>query len=399
MSTKLISRSADLSRLKEEGYDVEIRSGYLLIKHVPYVNSQRHVLLGVLVTPLDMANDVTTRPRDHTVKFTGEYPCRADGSPIESIRNASAEETLLEGLVARHTFSNKPPNGYANFYEKMTMYVNILSGPAEKLEPTVTARVNLFVESADEDSVFKYMDTASSHSGTVVVNQKLELGKVAIIGLGGCGSYVLDLVAKTPTKEIHLFDGDRFLQHNAFRSPGAASSEELGPVPSKVAYYEKLYSNMRRGLVPHECYVDLSNVDELREMAFVFLALDRGASKKDIVAKLLEWQIPFVDVGMDVVISNERLAGMVSVTAATSYKHDHVQRSIPFVDADPNEDYSRNIQIADLNALSAALAVIKWKKLFGFYRDQMQEHQSIYTVDVNTLINEECYDTPSNHRA
>jgi hypothetical protein len=41
--------------------------------------------------------------------------------------------------------------------------------------------------------------------------KKLELGKIAIIGLGGTGSYVLDLAAKTPVKEIHLFDGDKFL--------------------------------------------------------------------------------------------------------------------------------------------------------------------------------------------
>jgi hypothetical protein len=37
-------------------------------------------------------------------------------------------------------------------------------------------------------------------------------------GLGGTGSYILDLVSKTPVNEILLFDSDDFLQHNAFRS-------------------------------------------------------------------------------------------------------------------------------------------------------------------------------------
>ncbi|WP_318271316.1 ThiF family adenylyltransferase [Sphingobacterium cellulitidis] len=46
---------------------------------------------------------------------------------------------------------------------------------------------------------------------------KLERQKIAIIGLGGTGAYILDMVAKTPVKEIHLFDGDSFDQHNAFR--------------------------------------------------------------------------------------------------------------------------------------------------------------------------------------
>ena len=40
--------------------------------------------------------------------------------------------------------------------------------------------------------------------------------------------------------------------------------------------------------------------------------------------------------------------------------------------------YSHNIQIAELNALNAALAVIKWKKLAGFYVDLEGEHFTVY---------------------
>ena len=63
------------------------------------------------------------------------------------------------------------------------------------------------------------------------------LGAVAIAGPGGTGSYVLDLVAKTPVRDIHLFDGDSFMSHNAFRAPGAASLEELRALPKKVDYF------------------------------------------------------------------------------------------------------------------------------------------------------------------
>ncbi|MGB7493085.1 MAG: hypothetical protein WBW05_01660, partial [Candidatus Acidiferrum sp.] len=54
-----------------------------------------------------------------------------------------------------------------------------------------------------------------------------------------------------------------------------------------------------------------------------------------------------------------------------------------------DDDYNRNIQIADLNALNAALAVIKWKKLFGFYRDLKFEHHSQFSIDTNLLLNED----------
>jgi len=62
---------------------------------------------------------------------------------------------------------------------------------------------------------------------------------------------------------------------------------------------------------------------------------------------------------------------------------------VSFEDAPGDDDYNRNIQIADLNALNAALAVIKWKKVFGVYRDLKSEHQSQFSIDTNLLLNED----------
>jgi hypothetical protein len=45
--------------------------------------------------------------------------------------------------------------------------------------------------------------------------------------------------------------------------------------------------------------------------------------------------------------------------------------------------------VADLNALNAALAVIKWKKLFGFYQDMKSEHHSQFHTATNGFINED----------
>jgi ThiF family len=52
---------------------------------------------------------------------------------------------------------------------------------------------------------------------------KLRLSRVVIVGLGGSGSHILDLIAKTRVRQIDLYDGDHFRRHNAFRSPGAAT--------------------------------------------------------------------------------------------------------------------------------------------------------------------------------
>jgi hypothetical protein len=46
----------------------------------------------------------------------------------------------------------------------------------------------------------------------------------------------------------------------------------------------------------------------------------------------------------------------------------------------------RTSKWADLNALNATLAVIKWKKIRGFYRDLEREHHSTYTTDGNMML-------------
>jgi hypothetical protein len=388
MLHQLINHNPDLKRLRDEGYDVEIRSGHVLVKDVPYWTANKELKRGTLVSELTLAGDVTTTPNTHVAMFIGEYPCYKDGSRIAQIENQSARRELGPNLVIDHTFSSKPTTGaYKDYHEKMTTYATIISsqtGLTAKTFPVV-------VPDPDEDSVFHYIDTASSRAGIGVVSKKLEIGKVGIVGLGGTGSYVLDLVAKTPVQEIHLFDADKFSQHNAFRSPGAPSIDDLRRHPNKAAFFGELYSRMRRGIVTHDHYVDVSNVGELAGLAFVFLCLDRGGPKKLIIEKLEELGIPFVDVGMGVQEVEGSLLGIVRTTTSTARQRNHVRDKsrIPLSDGDENNEYSTNIQIADLNALNAALAVVKWKKLFGFYVDLESEHHSTYTIDGNMLTNED----------
>jgi hypothetical protein len=112
-------------------------------------------------------------------------------------------------------------------------------------------------------------------------------------------------------------------------------------------------------------------------------------SKKLIIEKLGQFNKPFVDLGMGVQLSDDALGGIVRVTTSTEKKRDHVPNRVSFGTVTKVNEYGNNIQIADLNALNAALAVIKWKKLYGFYRDLKYEHHSQYSIDTNLLLNEE----------
>ena len=183
-------------RLRNEGYDLEIRSDHLLVKGVPYVGSGRVVKRGILVMPLKLAGDVTVKPENHVAHFIGEFPRRADDTLIDTIGNVSNGRTKLgEGVEIDQTFSAKPmPSGaYENYYDKVTQYVTILSGYAQVIDPGVTAKTFRPVAAAegDEETVFKYTDTASTRAEIGAVTAKLTaVKKVAIVGLGGTGSYV-----------------------------------------------------------------------------------------------------------------------------------------------------------------------------------------------------------------
>jgi hypothetical protein len=199
---------------------------------------------------------------------------------------------------------------------------------------------------------------------------------------------VLDLVAKTPVREIRLFDGDEFLQHNAFRSPGASSIEELREAPKKVDYFKGVYSRMHRGIVAHSTAIDSDNLYLLDGSTFAFLCIDGSESKLVVVKQLEELGVPFIDVGMGLELVDGSLGGILRVTTSTPDMRNHVHTGrVPFVGDEGNDLYSSNIQVAELNSFSAAMAVIKWKKVRGFYRDLEQEHHSTYTTDSNMLLN------------
>jgi len=388
MSQQPISLSPDLQRLREDGYDISIEAGYLVLKDVPYVNSQRQVRRGTLVAKLDLNGDITRQPDDHVAYFAGEEPCDRNGTPLLHIIGRTTQ-TFGDRLKVNYQFSSKPPGGrYPSYYEKMTTYVALIQNQAQAIDPTASAKTFRVVE-AEEESVFNYEDTASSRANIAAITAKLRAHKLAIVGLGGTGAYVLDLVAKTPAPAIHLFDGDRFGQHNAFRSPGAPSIATLQVVTNKAEYFQQRYAPMRKHITAHPYYVDETNVSELREVDFVFLCIDRNSARKMIAEQLEAFGIPFIDVGMGIPRAEDSLSGIVRITTSTPEKRSHLAACVSLADAPEDDEYNRNIQIADLNALNAALAVIKWKKLCGFYQDTRDEHHATYTISGNMIINEE----------
>ena len=400
MSRQLINRNSDLQKLEEDGYEVEIVSGHLVIHNVPYVDTQSRIRRGKLVSTLDLSGDQTVKPSTHVALFTGDHPCDRNGKKLPHMEHGVKRQEISADVIVERSFSCKAIGGYADYHHKMTTYAAMISGHAEQIDPNVTARTFQVVENDDADSPFNYIDNATSRAGITAHARKLELARIAILGLGGTGSYVLDFVAKTPVREIHLYDGDWFMQHNAFRAPGAATVDELRERLRKVDYLHRRYAPMHRGIVPHPVYVYEANIEELQGFDFVFLTMDSGPDKETIIRKLEAYGIPFIDTGMGIENSDDGLRGILRVTTSAPDKRDHVwgKRRIP-VGGGAGDEYSSNIQVADLNAVNAGLAVIRWKKYFGFYADLEQEYFAAYTIDGNHLMNEDRHDKNFKHEA
>ena len=383
MSDAVISLNSDLKRLRDEGFELEVQEGCAIIHDIPYLNSSGSIQFGILVSPLGMSGDRVQYNGDHRMYFQGDIPYRANGERLNAVFNTSMSSSF-GGVSINMMLSNKPAGNYKDYYEKFTRYIQLITSEAQAIDPSVTAATFKRVVSQDDD-VFYYSDTNSSRAAIMDIAEKLKGQKIAIVGLGGTGSYILDQIAKTPVSEIHLFDGDTFCQHNAFRAPGAPCTDVFKERPAKVDYYTRIYSNMHRHIIPHPYALDEQNVFELEPMTFVFLAIDAGASKRVLVDYLLSHAISFIDSGIDIQRTGTSLIGMTRATLSQSGDGTAAKNYISYAETD-KDLYSSNVQTADLNAFSALCAVIQWKKTLGFYSDCIHKDNCIFSTNSGEFV-------------
>jgi molybdopterin/thiamine biosynthesis adenylyltransferase len=389
MSQALINRSPDLVKLQNEDYRIEVCGGYLTIHHIPYLNKNREIKSGTLVMALTTSGNIAIKPQDHTAYFIGEQPCNIDGTIVTSLVNSPQKQNLYANIVSDFYLSCHPDNrDYADYYDKVTTYYNIISSPAINLDAEACRRLKKPLIISSENSPLVYTDTNASRANIAYLNDKFYPQKIAIVGAGGTGSYILDFVSKTPVAEIHLFDADVFNTHNAFRTPGAASVEELEQQLFKVEYLSKKYSQIHKGIIRHKEYITQDNIDSLKNMSYVFLYIDKMSVRNAIAGYLIENEIPFINSGLGINLSGNQLDGMVEITTAYKDHYSHIKDVFSGNDVKNDDMYASNIQIAELNAMAAIYSIIKWKKMLGFYHDVKQEVRSVYSINDNDMYNE-----------
>ncbi len=394
MLNELINHNADLKRLHADGYEIAILHGHLTISNVPYVAADKTVKKGSLVSTLSLSGgDKTIKPSGHVVYFTGEHPCDCNGVELEGLHHGVYDTTIVPDIIIERSFSSKPRQGYRDYHHKMTTYIGMLEVHAQQIEPEVTSRTYSVISPDVSESPFEYLDNASGISGISEIALRVVNQKIGIIGLGGTGSYLFDMVAKTYVSEIHLFDKDDMLQHNAFRCPGAVSKSALQERQSKVFYYAEKYKVFHRGVIPHAEHITEQNLSKLDNLDFIFICIDCDSAKKIIVEYLIASKKPFTDVGIGIRIDEgtKKLRGLVRTTMSTPENRETFNKFVDLseVSKEKEEDiYATNIQIAELNALNACYAVIKWKKYYGVYVCDGDAMHSLYNISDNRMTND-----------
>lgn len=392
-----INLSEDLARLSDEGVQYSIIKGaYLVVEAVPYLGNKKQLMFGKLIFQLNISGENLCPPADHTAYWAGEMPCNIDGSFITGLVNGPSVKTFGDGIISDYFLSRKPvENGgmYKSYYEKVTQHINMISAPTKAIYPIGCVRVKSTPILPSEDLPFVYADTNASRANITGVSECMEHQKLAIVGLGGTGMYLLDLLAKCPVEEIHLFDDDIFDNHNAFRALGAASLSVLNQQPTKVQYASAIYGNMKRGIIPHCQKIMPENISELDDMDFVFICVDSSDVRNMIANYLADHDKSFIDSGLGLESVNGHIAGQVRVTTAISGHYEHLGEDLSSK-GDGNEPYATNIQIAELNSIAAAYSVIRWKQLLGFYGDTSspKDWSFVYCVSSNNIIGHRKYE-------
>lgn len=368
---ELASRNPFVKSLDDLGYHADFVGGYFIIYGLPYLDKDGALKFGDLATPLDLSSDgVIGAPNNHQAWFRGEKPHNQARQQLAiSIRDHIV--TVTPEFIANYSFSFKllddagQKRAYNDFEEKIQTYLHVITAPAIASYPDASPLRGIEIKAAAQGSPLQFPDTSSASYHLNDISSLLRGKKVAIIGLGGTGSYILDFLARTHLEQIALFDDDTVHVHTIFRIPGFIPNAIGKP---KVEALAQHYRNWHSGIEHINERITHENVERLRGFDFVFVSVDDGPARLFILQWLSANAMPYVDCGMGLNRSVGGLNGTVRITGTDSTALNRAINTAYLPTGDAKEDeYRKQAQIAELNALNAALAVIRFKQHFQLF--------------------------------
>ena len=364
---------------RQEGFQVTEGSDRVILEGVPCLLESQEVGLCAIeksFNPTDGTPTNTVGGDFHAARIVfppGAAPAvyQADGNPLGN-RIGAAPDGVSWIDISIKSGTEKNPQNDPTVWHLLHRYAKWIIGAAKAHELRGD-------HSPETREVFRIPNTFEGRAGVGPMQQRIRDQSVAIIGLGGTGSYVLDLLAKTPVAAIHLCDDDEMDWHNFMRAPGAPTRGEIdsqrnGP-PKKVDYYHRKYAPFRHGIQAHAIRVgdaaEFSAFLAEHPIDFAFVSIDqRGegdAPRQDeVYATLSEAGVPYIDSGISLKLEDDRIRGAVTTSSYASGSSDW-ESAIPNARVTGDRPGYRNIQLPEANALAAALAVMEWRRLTDQY--------------------------------
>ena len=373
-----MSRKDRLTAFGEQvGFTVRVKSDVVRAVEVPCLLADGVVGTCNIEKSYDSASG---KPNDriggavHAVRITANEErdgrvYHADGTPIGNYIDGD-EKTWSNISIKKGSQGSPEDDNSAS---------DLIHRYAKQIVGAVSAAGYSETASLAKRGPFKIPNTFEARAALGPVQDRIRDQRIAIIGLGGTGAYVLDLIAKTPVPEIHLLDADDVDWHNFMRAPSAPTADEIESLRkyplSKVTYYHSKYSSLREGIYAHAERVDGSSMFtkflSAHPVDFAFVCIDQrkdsDSPRQDVVyAALSEAGIPFIDSGVSIALDNGAIRGAVTTGAYSA-------GCLAWKDGVPNARVRgdlpgyRNVQLPEVNALAASFAVMEWRRRTGQY--------------------------------
>jgi hypothetical protein len=297
---ELASHNPFIQELDELGYHVDFVGAYLVIYGLPYLDQEGELKYGDWASPVDLNEAVIDVPKNkHQAWWRGGRPHDESHCALR-LGGGPDRVTITPELISDYSFSFKLQEDgvnrdYRSFEEKVRTYRDAITAPALHKYPDAIPLRGIAIKAAAQGTPLRFPDTMSARYHINDLSLLLRGKKVAIIGLGGTGSYILDFIARTHLEHIALFDDDIIHVHTIFRIPGFIP-RAIGE--KKVDSLARHYGEWHGGLEPVPERITAENIERLNEFDFVFVSVDDGSARLLIVDWLSTKGIPFVDCGM-----------------------------------------------------------------------------------------------------